>query len=141
MADKDVKVTEAPAEDAVAPAEDAEPRDITPDAQPVADDAQPEGRPAEPDLRQPRVLRARLKTVVVIGPVFQTIAGLRIAAAAAEHSAEEKIFDFADILERSLISLDHLAHLLFQRHLRQQRLSLRVKRPKTPRLRAPLWST
>jgi len=49
VADKDVKVTEVPAEDAVAPGEPAEPRDITPDAQPAAEDAQPDDAPRAED--------------------------------------------------------------------------------------------
>ena len=49
MADKDVKVTEVPTEDAVAPGEPAEPRDITPDAQPAAEDAQPDDAPRAED--------------------------------------------------------------------------------------------
>ncbi len=79
---------------------------------------------------QTGVLRATLQAVVVIGPVFQPIAALRIGAAATEHRTEKQLFDVAYVVERSLVDLHHLAHLLLHRHPRQQLLRLCVMRSK-----------
>ena len=76
MADKDVKVTEVPAEDAAAPAEAA------PDAQPTADDARPaedkpeDARPAE-DARSGR---RGWRPAAALGAVAVVLAGFGVWA-------------------------------------------------------------
>src|SRR6185437_11959673 len=63
-----------------------------------------------------RLLRARLKAVVVIGPIDEAVAGFRIGTAAAQDGAEKIGFNVARIFKTRRISLDHLAHFFFERH-------------------------
>ena len=71
---------------------------------------------------QPGLERVLLEAVVHVRPVLEAI-GLGIRVAAGQDRAQEVLFDVA-LGQLVLLGLGHLADLLVERHLREQRLDL-----------------
>ena len=84
---------------------------------------------------EPRVRGVPLQPVVEIGPRLQAVALLGVGGAAAQNGADEVGFDVRQILDVLLIGLGHLPDFFRQRHSRQQRFHLGVKRRQRPGLR------
>jgi len=75
---------------------------------------------------EPRLAADADQAIDRIGPCLQRIAFDRIGTAAAEHGADEVSGDVGLVLHVAEFGLHHLADFFVERHLRQQRLDLRV---------------
>ena len=76
---------------------------------------------------QPRLERPLLAGVVGISPSFEAVAIVRVGTAAAEHGTDVVLLDvFGMILEVAQLGLRHLADLLLERHLLDDRADLLI---------------
>jgi hypothetical protein len=75
---------------------------------------------------QARLPRDRLIAVVHVGPAGRRLVGRR-GAAAAEDRAEEVVLDVRLAPQGAALGLGHLADLLVERHVAEERLDVRVR--------------
>ena len=82
--------------------------------------------PVEDRDLETRLHRDLLVGVIHVRPGLQAVACLRIRRAPGEERAQEVGLDVLHVGELLLLRLRHLADLLLERHLREERLGLRV---------------
>ena len=83
-------------------------------------------------MRRVRALRLDQRVDRLL-PVAHAVAGRRIRVAAAQDGAQEIALDVVLVLELAELGLSHLAELLVERHLREQRPHAGVERRKPRR--------